>query len=444
MKNPKMNMSGLLAAGFGGRVVTRAEVLKYCEANNLRFPDWIKNYKTGWGKFDLTKLEPAPKEQISFVTGANPVESVEAEKPVVMEELVTTVADKESFVPKRFRGYVPFGHFPDIEKIITSNMFYTFYVTGLSGNGKTLMIEEICARNKRECVRANVTIETDEDDLIGGFRLIGGETIWQDGPVITAMKRGALLLLDEVDLGSHKMMCLQPILEGKPVYLKKINQIVRPADGFNICATANTKGRGSDDGKFVGTMVMNEAFLERFSVTFEQEYPDKKVEEKILNTVLENNNSPDKDFADRLTQWSEGLRNMYVEGQINDMISTRRLVHICNAFAIFGQDREKAISLCLNRFDGEGKAAFTEYYSKIDAKIKQAEADRLAKIAAEEAQRKRNEAMEIERKKREEFLKNNPPARGTISPAAKSTGTSELDKVLTGKGALDLEKDFPF
>jgi cobaltochelatase CobS len=191
-----------------------------------------------------------------------------------------------SLVPEKATGYVPFGNFPDVRAIIKSRKFYPAYITGLSGNGKTMMVEQVCANEKRECVRVNITIETDEDDLIGGFRLVNGETVWQDGPVVTAMTRGAVLLLDEVDLGSNKMMCLQPVLEGKAVYLKKTNRVVHPAPGFNVIATANTKGKGSDDGRFIGTNVMNEAFLERFSITMEQEYPSAKVEAKILNNVL--------------------------------------------------------------------------------------------------------------------------------------------------------------
>jgi midasin (ATPase involved in ribosome maturation) len=271
-----------------------------------------------------------------------------------------------TLVPSKAKGYVPFGHFSDVRMIIKSGKFYPTYITGLSGNGKTMMIEQICAQEKRELVRANITKETDEDDLIGGFRLIDGKTVWQNGPVIVAMERGAILLLDEVDLGDAKLMCLQPVLEGKPIYLKKINRVVTPAPGFNILATANTKGKGSDDGRFIGTNVMNEAFLERFSITFEQEYPPLKTEAKILNNVLGASGIEDQDFADKLVNWADMIRKAFYDGAVSDIISTRRLVHICEAYAIFGRDREKAIKLCLNRFDVDTKGGFYDLYLKLD------------------------------------------------------------------------------
>ena len=274
-----------------------------------------------------------------------------------------------SLVPEKATGYVPFGNFADVRSIIKSKKFYPSYITGLSGNGKTMMVEQVCAQEKRELVRVNITIETDEDDLIGGFRLINGETVWQDGPVITAMTRGAVLLLDEVDLGSNKMMCLQPVLEGKSIFLKKINRLVHPEKGFNVIATANTKGKGSDDGRFIGTNVMNEAFLERFSITMEQEYPPMKTETKILNNVLAASEIDAKDFVDRLVSWADVIRKSFYEGALSEIISTRRLVHICEAYAIFNQNRVKAIELCLNRFDVDTKNAFMELYKKIDETI---------------------------------------------------------------------------
>jgi MoxR-like ATPase len=243
------------------------------------------------------------------------------------------------------------------------------YITGLSGNGKTMMIEQVCAAEKREMVRVNITIETDEDDLLGGFRLVDGRTVWQNGPVIVAMERGAVLLLDEVDLGSNKMMCLQPVLEGKSIYLKKINKVITPAAGFNIIATANTKGKGSDDGRFIGTNVMNEAFLERFSITMEQEYPSAKTEEKILTNVLAASGVIDGDFVKKLVSWADIVRKSFYEGAVSEIISTRRLVHICEAYAIFNQNREKAIQLCLNRFDLDTKASFLDLYKKLDETI---------------------------------------------------------------------------
>jgi hypothetical protein len=272
-------------------------------------------------------------------------------------------------VPPKASGYVPFGNFADVRTIVKSNKFYPMYITGLSGNGKTMMVEQVCAAEKREMVRVNITIETDEDDLIGGFRLIDGRTVWQNGPVVVAMERGAVLLLDEVDLGSNKLMCLQPVLEGKPIYLKKINKVITPVAGFNVIATANTKGKGSDDGRFIGTNVMNEAFLERFSITMEQEYPAQKVEQKILNNVLGANGIEDTGFTDKLVQWADVIRKSFYEGAVSEIISTRRLVHICEAFVIFGQKRDKAIELCLNRFDVDTKNGFMDLYKKLDETI---------------------------------------------------------------------------
>lgn len=274
-----------------------------------------------------------------------------------------------NLIPERRSTYVPFGHFNDVRAIINSNRFVPIYITGLSGNGKTMMVEQVCAVLQRECVRVNVTGETDEDDLLGGFRLKDGETVWEDGPAVTAMRRGAVLLLDEVDLGTFKLMCLQPMLEGNPVYLKKINKVVHPKAGFTVVATANTKGQGSMSGKFIGTNVMNEAFLERFSFTLEQEYPTKRVESNILKKVLKENGTEDAAFVDLLVRWADLTRKSYFDGACSEIISTRRLVHICQAFAIFGQKREKAIQLCLNRFDDETKNSFMEFYEKIDETI---------------------------------------------------------------------------
>ena len=247
-------------------------------------------------------------------------------------------------------------------------MFYPLFVTGLSGNGKTLMVKEVCSRLNREYVRANVTIETDEDDLIGGFRLMNGETVWHDGPVVTAMKRGAILLLDEVDLASNKIMCLQPVLEGSSIYLKKIGKWVHPTPGFNVIATANTKGQGSDDGRFIGTNIMNESFLERFPVTVEQTYPTNKIEEKILVNELAKQDKVDNAFVENLVKWADVIRKTFFEGGVDEIISTRRLVHIVNAFGIF-EDKMKSISMCISRFDAETRDSFLDLYTKVDSGV---------------------------------------------------------------------------
>ena len=279
----------------------------------------------------------------------------------VYEGLPATPVVEENFVPDKDPNYVPFGNFSDVKRIINSGMFYPTFITGLSGNGKTLSVEQACAQLGRELIRVNITIETDEDDLIGGFRLVDGATVWHDGPVIQALNRGAVLLLDEVDLASNKILCLQSILEGKGVFLKKIGKFIKPKSGFNIIATANTKGKGSDDGRFIGTNVLNEAFLERFPVTFEQEYPTAAIETKILYKRCS-----DENFCKRLADWADIIRKTFYDGGIEEIISTRRLVHIVQAYNIFG-DKAKAIQVCVNRFDDETKQAFLELYDKVDA-----------------------------------------------------------------------------
>ena len=290
----------------------------------------------------------------------------------VYEALPATPAVEENFTPDKDSNYVPFGNFSDVKKIINSGMFYPTFITGLSGNGKTLSVEQACAQLGRELIRVNITIETDEDDLVGGFRLVDGATVWHNGPVVEALERGAILLLDEVDLASNKILCLQSILEGKGVFLKKIGRVVRPAIGFNVIATANTKGKGSDDGRFIGTNVLNEAFLERFALTFEQEYPTPKTEQKILEKVAANLGVLDEKFCENLSQWSDIIRRTFKDGGIDEIISTRRLVHIIRAFAIWN-DRMKAIKVCVNRFDEETKQSFIDLYDKIDADVETTE-----------------------------------------------------------------------
>jgi len=290
----------------------------------------------------------------------------------VYEGLPASPAVEQDLVPPKDPNYVPFGNFSDVKRIINSNMFYPTFVTGLSGNGKTLSVEQACASLGRELIRVNITIETDEDDLVGGFRLVDGATVWHNGPVVEALERGAILLLDEVDLASNKILCLQSILEGKGVFLKKIGKVVRPAIGFNVIATANTKGKGSDDGRFIGTNVLNEAFLERFALTFEQEYPTPKTEQKILEKVAGNLGVLDEKFCENLAQWSDIIRRTFKDGGIDEIISTRRLVHIIRAFAIWN-DRMKAIKVCVNRFDEETKQSFIDLYDKIDADVETTE-----------------------------------------------------------------------
>jgi len=272
----------------------------------------------------------------------------------------------ESFVPQKSSTYVPFGFYSDLKNIISSRIFYPIYITGLSGNGKTMMIEQVCAALKRELVRVNITKRTDESDLIGSYELIDGSTVRREGPVLTAMRRGAVLLLDECDLGTEDILCLQPILEGKPYFDKKTGEVVHPAAGFTVLATANTKGKGSDDGRFIGTNILNEAFLERFAVTVEQDYPPAATERKILEKNFAELGLTDAVFIERLITWAEVIRKSYSDGAVDEIISTRRLVHISKAFSIFN-NRLKAIEMCLNRFDTDTKTAFLDLYTKVDA-----------------------------------------------------------------------------
>ena len=303
----------------------------------------MEPYKTGRGKWNLTIEET--REQL--------------------EEMVAP--EQQTLVPQKDAGFVPFGNFTDLKKIISSKIFYPVFITGMSGNGKTFSVEQACATLNRELIRVNITIETDEDDLIGGFRLVDGNTVWHNGPVIEALERGAVLLLDEVDLASNKILCLQSILEGKGVFLKKTGKYVNPAPGFTVVATANTKGKGSDDGRFIGTNVLNEAFLERFALTFEQEYPTPAVEAKILSKMCD-----DDEFVTRLVDWADIIRKTFNDGGIDEIISTRRLVHIINAYKIFGK-RMKAIQSCVNRFDDETKESFLSLYEKIDDKVEESD-----------------------------------------------------------------------
>jgi len=326
-------------------------------------PQWlIKNtdYKVGKSLFKLPTENDSVVEKTGEAEKVLPVQTTNTEAAFVVSSLVGNI------VPQKDPVFVSFGNYPDLKSIVKSNMFYPVFITGLSGNGKTMGVTQACAEARKELIRVNITIETDEDDLLGGYRLKDGQTVWQNGPVIEAMERGALLLLDEIDLASNKIMCLQPILEGSGIYVKKINKFVKPANGFNVVATANTKGQGSDDGKFIGTNVLNEAFLERFPITFEQKYPTAKIEEKILVGTLAKSGKKDQDFCKKLVTWADVIRKTYFDGGVDEIISTRRLVHIIQAFTIFN-NKIKAIEVCTNRFDDDTKNSFMELYTKVDA-----------------------------------------------------------------------------
>jgi hypothetical protein len=361
---------------FGSEaIVNRDDITKVVNESGAPYPYWLvtkSEYRYDRGQYKvppsgekivklkekIVKLNDAdckviePETEMAY---AQPAQVLEFRQPKLVD-------DSEPAVPQKWPDYVPFGFYKDMKNIISSKAFYPIFVTGLSGNGKTLMVEQVCAELNRECIRVNISVETDESDLLGGPTLVNGNVVNRDGPVLIAMKRGAVLLIDEVDRGSNKLMCLQGIMEGKPHYNKKSGEMVYPADGFTIIATANTKGRGSDEGKYL-SQILDDAFLERFPITIEQEYPDAKTEKKILTPLLD-----DKEFVENLCQWADVVRKSYLEGATDEIISTRRLVHIAKAYGIF-KDRMKAITLCVNRFDEETKMAFLDLYSKVDSSV---------------------------------------------------------------------------
>ena len=349
-----------LVGEFGVNVKT-PELQNACDHFGLAYQTvskYLNEFKVKRGVWDLTVAETKKALEKTYTQAQTQI--VDSFDPAYIEA--------KDLKPAKDNHFVPFGNFNDLKKVITSKIFYPIFITGLSGNGKTFGVEQACAQAKRDLIRVNITIETDEDDLIGGFRLVNGSTVWHNGPVIEALQRGAVLLLDEIDLASNKILCLQSILEGKGVYLKKIGKQVVPAEGFTVVATANTKGKGSEDGRFIGTNVLNEAFLERFPLTFEQEYPNAKTEIKMLNNYCKELDCCDDKYIANLTTWAEIIRKTFNDGGVDEVISTRRLVHIIRAYAIFS-DRVKAIKVCLNRFDDETKQSFLELYDKIDNEV---------------------------------------------------------------------------
>jgi MoxR-like ATPase len=335
--------------------VTRPELLDVMQAlKTEKYPLWLMKDKVGRGLYALDG-------------GKNraPVAGNNALKPVKEESFVVDYANTDALIPKKDPNFVPFGNYSDLENIIKSGIFYPSYISGPTGNGKSTMIEQICAKHKRPLIRVNLNMMTDEEQLIGTKTLEDGNVIIVEGPVLIAMRNGTALLLDEIDAGSaNTLLCLQPILEGKPYYFKLKNEMIVPAPGFNVFATANTKGKGSDDGRYIGTNVLNEAFLERFAVTFEQEYPAAKVEVKIVKNLMETYGCLDPEFAETLVKWADAIRRTFEDGGVDETITTRRMIHIVRAFAIF-KDQMKAVQLCCNRFDAATKAAFIDLYEKV-------------------------------------------------------------------------------
>jgi hypothetical protein len=362
----------------GDHILTIDQLKDVASTFGMKYaPQWIvKNpvNKVGKGLFKLPALG-----EVTSVHASRLVQAAEQYEPAPKTQKIENTETKTeaayvvssltgNIVPEKDPNFVTFGDYSSVKSIIASKKFYPIFITGLSGNGKTLGVTQACAEKKREMIRVNITIETDEDDLLGGYRLRDGQTVWQNGPVIEAMERGAVLLLDEIDLASNKIMCLQPILEGNGVFVKKINKFVKPALGFTVVATANTKGKGSEDGQFIGTNVLNEAFLERFPITFEQKYPSVKIETKIISKMLETENAKDDEYATNLVNWADIIRKTYTEGGVDEIISTRRLVHIAKAYAIF-KNKLKAVEVCTNRFDDDTKQSFIDLYTKIDSGV---------------------------------------------------------------------------
>ena len=367
-------------ASIGDATYTREQciaAIAHCYANGEQtysvLPAWLtqdKSRRIGRGKYSIPEMVSVEFTPAENFDENSTVELQTAETCDTMSSMnsntfnLVAPSTDVSLVPVKNDTFVPWGHHDDISTILKSKQFAPVYITGMSGNGKTTMVEQICAASGRECIRVNITAETDEDDLIGGFRLINGETKFVFGGVVQAMQRGAILLLDEIDLGTERMMCLQPVLEGKGIYIKKIGMFVKPAQGFNVVATANTKGKGESD-RFVGTRCMNEAFLDRFSYWFEQDYADKTIEARIIIRKMKAYGKEDKEFAQYLVKWAETIRLGFKEGGLDDIITTRRLEEVCKAFAIFN-DKQKAIKLTLTRFDPATQEAFYNLYTKID------------------------------------------------------------------------------
>jgi hypothetical protein len=363
----QMRLLEKLHAHYDKETISLKELNAFLEKNKVEhFPYFIlRERKVARNTFNIV---PKSAGRTTPVVQQQSVSAVAMAPVAQVVNLASRRAQNvtESFVPQKNGTYVPFGFYNDLKNIISSRIFYPIYITGLSGNGKTMMIEQVCAALKRELVRVNITKRTDESDLIGSYELIDGSTVRREGPVLTAMRRGAVLLLDECDLGTEDILCLQPILEGKPYFDKKTGEVVHPAAGFTVLATANTKGKGSDDGRFIGTNILNEAFLERFAVTVEQDYPPAATERKILEKNFAELGINDDVFIERLITWAEVIRKSFNDGAVDEVISTRRLVHISKAFSIFN-NRLKAIEMCLNRFDTDTKTAFLDLYTKVDA-----------------------------------------------------------------------------
>lgn len=368
-ENARLELIRNLVSRFGS-VVSRENILEFTEFNQMPNPHFlISNRDCRLGKDYNLNYFLKSNEQVTYyeedMKEQNMAPALIA--PVVQLRQKKLITEIDNLVPDSYQDYVPFGFYRQLEKIVKTKMFYPVFITGLSGNGKTTMVEQVCAKLKRECIRVNISIETDEDDLIGGSTLIDGNITYREGPVITAMRRGAVLLIDEIDRGSNKLMCLQSILEGKPFFNKKNGDVIHPKLGFTVVATANTKGKGTEDGRFIAAQILDEAFLERFPITVEQEYPSSSIERKIIMNKMKSLDKVNEEFADRLINWADIIRKTFEEGGVDELISTRRLLNIVQAYSIFDSESE-AIQYCINRFDQDTKTAFLDLYNKMGQK----------------------------------------------------------------------------
>ncbi len=354
---------------LGKPTVTTDEIKEICSKVDIAHPYWFTNDDANRVKRGVYKVPGSASVAQPAQTIALQAQVVPMTKPVEKSEHkiqnVQTDLDNTNLVPNVYKNYVPFGNFDDVYSIVQSMRFFPVFVSGHSGNGKTMSIEQACAKAKRKFVCVSMTPETDESDLLGNYVLIDGNMEWRDGPVTTAARQGAVLCIDEIDYGAQNLSSLQRVLEGKPFMLKKKGELITPAPGFTVFATANTKGKGSDDGRYMFTNVLNEAFLERFRTTMEQEFPPVKTERKIVEKELTSVGRADNDFAEKLVTWADVIRKTFADGGCDEVISTRRLVHIVETYGIFG-DKMKAITLCLNRFDDDTKASFLDLYTKVD------------------------------------------------------------------------------
>ena len=363
--NRQMFLNALVATGKD--VVNTDDIKTICSKVNIAFPQWFtkdESNKIRRGVYRVPGASAATQPAVADETINMQAQVIEMPKNRITS--VITDLETENIVPQVYKNYVPFGHFDDLVSIISSNQFYPIFITGHSGNGKTMSVEQACAKLKRKFICVSMTPETDESDLFGNYVLINGQMEWRDGPVTVAARQGAVLCVDEIDYGAQNLSSLQRVLEGKPFLLKKKNELITPAAGFTVVATANTKGKGSDDGRYMFTNILNEAFLERFLNTYEQEWPTARIEQKIIKKELTSLGRPDDEFAEKLVTWAEVIRKTFEQGGCDEVISTRRLVHIAKTYSVFG-DKMKSIALCLNRFDDDTKISFTDLYTKVDA-----------------------------------------------------------------------------